>query len=303
MAGTKKIRDLAGGISLKGDNKPFKPYNRFDEYFNLLMNSVKITGVDFNQERFIKRQLFENGSVGYDRAVDLWVMVAASGAELNALGNPTKLVLFSFNGHSYEKRASYEPNERGAYKIDVFPAPYSVAKLIKNTTDIMFECDLASLQNLKASKAPVILVCREPDIQLSVQQAIQQQQQGYPVVVVSPDIADGIKPLDMASNLMLEQITTFRDHERDELLNKIGTMTANINKRERVQVGEVDATIGKVVDYSYSIIDTWNKQMETYGLPFRMEFNGSMEDLYADEIAHEPEPSEETQETEDESIV
>ena len=300
MAG-KKIRDLGGRKVMFGENAPFIPFDRFDEYFNLLMNSVKITNVDFNQERFIKRQLFDNGSVGYDRAVDLWAMVAASGAELNALGNPTKLVLFSFNGRSYEKRASYEPNERGAYKIDVFPAPYSMAKMIKNTTDIMRECDLAAVQNLKGSKAPVIIVCRDPDIQLSIQQAIQQQQQGFPVVVVSPDIADGLKPVDMAANLILDQITTFRDHERDELLNKIGTMTANINKRERVQVGEVDATIGKVVDYSYSIIDTWNKQMETYGLPFKMEFNGSMEDLYADEIAHDPD-KEENKETEDDDI-
>lgn len=289
MAGKKKIRDLAGGRKKdKGDNLPFVPFNRFDEYFNLLLNSVKITGVTYPQECFIKRQLFEEGSVGYDRPVDLWAQVAAAGAELNALGNPTKLELFSLNGKSYQKRAYYEPNERGAYKIDVLPSPYSMASMIRSTTDIMYECDLAAVQNLKGSKAPVIIVCRDEDLQLSIQQAIQQQQQGYPVVVVSPDIAENIKTVDMASNLILDQITIYRDHERDELLNKIGTMTANINKRERVQVGEVDATIGKVVDYSYSIIDTWNKQMETYGLPFKMEFNGSMEDLYADEIAHDP---------------
>ena len=302
MAG-KKIRDLAGGRRKdKGDNLPFIPFNRFDEYFNLLMNSVKITKVTYNQEVFIKRQLFEQGSVGYDRPVDLWAMVAAAGSELNALGNPTKLELFSLNGKSYEKRAYYEPNERGAYKIDVMPAPYSMASMIKNTTDIMYECDLAAVQNLKGSKAPIIIVCRDPDVQLSIQQAIQQQQQGYPVVVVDGEIADGIKTLDMASNLILDQIAMFRDHERDELLNKIGTMTANINKRERVQVGEVDATIGKVVDYAYSIIDTWNRQMETYGLPFEMEFNGSMEDLYADEIAHDPETTENKEENNNDQL-
>ena len=57
-------------------------------------------------------------------------------------------------------------------------------------------------------------------------------------------------------------------------------MSANINKRERVQVGEVNATVGQCEDYIYLMIDTFNKQMDTYGLPFKMRLNGSLESLY-----------------------
>ena len=36
-------------------------------------------------------------------------------------------------------------------------------------------------------------------------------------------------------------------------------------------------------DYIYMLIDTFNKQCETYDLPFEMVFNGSMEEIYLNE--------------------
>ena len=82
---------------------------------------------------------------------------------------------------------------------------------------------------------------------------------------------------------MVDKFATYRDQERDRLLNKLGIMSANINKRERVQVGEVNATVGQCMDYIYLLIDTFNKQMETYGLPFEMVLNESLEELYGNE--------------------
>ena len=57
-------------------------------------------------------------------------------------------------------------------------------------------------------------------------------------------------------------------------------MTANINKKERVQSAEVNATIGQATDYIYMLIDTFNKQMDAYALPFKMELNGALEEIY-----------------------
>ena len=58
-------------------------------------------------------------------------------------------------------------------------------------------------------------------------------------------------------------------------------MTANSSKRERVQTMEIEAGVGESIDLIYSIIDYWNKQNETYGLPYEMEFNGTSEAYYA----------------------
>ena len=72
------------------------------------------------------------------------------------------------------------------------------------------------------------------------------------------------------------------DRERDILLNKLGIVTGNDDKKERVQSAEVNATITQASDYVYMIIDTFNKQMITYGIDAKMVFNGSMEEIYLD---------------------
>ena len=100
--------------------------------------------------------------------------------------------------------------------------------------------------------------------------------------MVSENLGDALKSVDTSVNYVADRILTIRDAERDRLLNKLGIMSANINKRERVQVGEVNATVGQCEDYIYLMIDTFNKQMETYGLPFEMRLNGSLEALYDD---------------------
>ena len=68
---------------------------------------------------------------------------------------------------------------------------------------------------------------------------------------------------------------------RNEFLTRIGILTANSSKRERVQTMEIEAGVGESIDLIYSIIDYWNKQNETYGLPYEMEFNGTSEAYYA----------------------
>ena len=68
---------------------------------------------------------------------------------------------------------------------------------------------------------------------------------------------------------------------RNEFLTRIGILTANSSKRERVQTAEIEAGIGETVDLIYTVIDYWNKQNEQYGLPYTMEFNGTTEAYYA----------------------
>ena len=72
-------------------------------------------------------------------------------------------------------------------------------------------------------------------------------------------------------------------------------MSANTDKRERVQVGEVNATLAQCTDYLYLLIDTFNRQMQDYGLDLKMDTNSSKNELYAKDF----EENEETEETTD----
>lgn len=278
MAKTPKIRDLSPFVN------PF--YNRlingsqdlYVEYKNLLMNAVKIEGLKYDVEVFVKNNLIECGAVGYDALTNKWANVYGQG--INELGNPTFLTFVFKNGKGFTRKAYYEANKNGAYKINALPDTYALGIMIKKTTNFMENCDIAINQNIDACKTPYIVVCKDKDLQLSIEHAIEEKETGKPVLVVSEDIGEGLKSININVDYIADKILTIRDIERDKLLNKIGIMSANINKRERVQVGEVNATVGQCEDYIYMLIDTFNTQMETYGLPFKMKLNGSLEELY-----------------------
>ena len=274
----KKIKDLN-----PMSEKPYGVYSRFEEFFNLLVNAVKVVSaqdeaINYEVETFIKRGLFENGALGYDKLTAKWYFVYGQG--LNEYGNPTSLIMVTANGKSFTRPAYYENDDEGAYKIDALPVTMSMSQLIKECTDFMTNCDLAMRQNLEACKTPYIVVCKNEDMRLSFEQALQQKVLGQACIVVSEDLGDGLKAVDIGVNYLVDKFAEARDTERDTLLTKLGILTANTDKKERVQSAEVNASLGQASDYIYLLIDTFNKQCESYGIPYKMKFNGSMEEIY-----------------------
>ena len=276
----RKIKDL-NPISICRANGV---YSRFEEYFNLLMNAVKVVSaqgeasINYEEETFLKRGLFENGSMGYDKITKKWYYVYGLG--LNDDGDPTELCFVTANGKTFTRPAYYDTNDDGAYKVDALPINMSMSQLIKATTDFMINCEMAMKQNLEACKTPYIVVCKNENLRLSFETAIQQKQTGQAVIVVNEDLGDGLKAIDIGVTYLVDRFAEARDTERDTLLTKLGILTANTDKKERVQSAEVNATIGQASDYIYMLIDNFNKQCDSYGLPYKMIFNGSMEEIY-----------------------
>ena len=287
---SKKIRDL----NPERRKKPYGVFSRYGEFLNLLLNAVKINDkgsgqpLPFVVETFAKRALFENGAVGYDKVTKRFYYVYGEG--LDEYGKPTQLVLVTANGVSITRKAYYDNDKDGAYLIDGLPIPnLTMGAIIKETTDFMSNCDVAMRQNLEACKTPYIVVCRDDDLRLSYEQALQQKQEGQAALVVNEQVGEGLKAINIATNYLVDKFAQARDAERDTLLNKLGILTSNINKRERVQSAEVNATLGQATDYIYLLIDTFNKQCESYAIPYEMIFNGSMEEIYlADEVDTSP---------------
>ena len=276
----RKIKDL-NPISICRANGV---YSRFEEYFNLLMNAVKVVSaqgeasINYEEETFLKRGLFENGSMGYDKITKKWYYVYGLG--LNDDGDPTELCFVTANGKTFTRPAYYDNKDDGAYKVDALPINMSMSQLIKATTDFMINCEMAMKQNLEACKTPYIVVCKNENLRLSFETAIQQKQTGQAVIVVNEDLGDGLKAIDIGVTYLVDKFAEARDTERDTLLTKLGILTANTDKKERVQSAEVNATIGQASDYIYMLIDNFNKQCDSYGLPYKMVFNGSMEEIY-----------------------
>lgn len=279
----KKIRDL-------NPHNYFKD-NEFEEFLGIAYNSIKIRPTDPNfkfgyvQEDFIKNQLLKSNYVGFDKLSGLFSVIYTYG--LNEYWLP-KYGTFVFpDGRSYTRALDYEPNKIGAYCIRALPTELTIARLIKRSTDKIAMGEALIRQNLPAVATPFIVQVRDKDVELSIKQAIQQRQEGKPVIVIDTNIADGIKGIQTYTEFISPQVDELNDKERNRLLNRLGTMTANINKRERVQATEVNATVGQCEDYLYILIDNVNNQFKTYGIPLVMEINNSLEELYANESNQE----------------
>ena len=272
----KKFRDLARV-------NPFDAcgYSLYEEYKALLMNAVKIPLLPAHIERFVKSCMIENNQVGFDRITKRWAI--AFGEGVNEYWLPTIITFFFPNNKkSYQRPAFYEPADNGAYLIHALPTGTSFYEIISATTNEMRECDISIRQNLKATRTPFVAVVKDENTRLSLLSAIEQKEEGKPAVITSADLAEGLKGVVFETPYIVDKVEQYRTIIRDRLLNKLGIMSANINKRERVQVGEVNATVGQCVDYIYLWIDTFNAQMKDYGLPYRMELNGALEELYTE---------------------
>ena len=282
-----KVRDLIPtAVSAKYGRFKNNAYTRYDEYKNLLANEVSIvdkttgTPINFADEVFAKNALID-GCVGYDKLSKKFYYVYGEG--IDEYGNPTELNLITANGKAIRRPASYDNNVDGAYILKAYPFGFSLSGLIEKATDFISECDTAIGQNLEACKTPYIVVCKNADLRKSFDTAIEKKSLGQAVIVVNEDIGDGLKAVNIATNYLVDKFVEARDHEENKLLNKLGILTANTAKKERVQSAEVNSTLNVSSDYIYLFIDTFNKQCDTYDLPFKMVFNGSMEELYEDD--------------------
>lgn len=291
----RKVRDL----NPERRGRPYGTFSRYSEYLNLLLNAVKIIDkgsgetLPFVVETFVKRALFENGAAGYDKITKQWYFVYGEG--LDDYGKPTQLVLVTANGKAFMRKAYYDKDEDGAYEVLGLPVPnLTIGAIIQETTDFMQNCDVAMRQNLEACKTPYIVVCRDENLRLSFDQALQQKQLGQAAIVVSEELGDGLKAISVNTPYLVDKFEQARDAERDTLLNKLGILTSNVNKRERVQSAEVNATLGQATDYIYMLIDTFNKQCESYAIPCEMVFNGSMEEIYLNDGQPKTNPADDT---------
>ena len=265
--------------------------SRFAELYALLMNAVKITKRNgdpfpFVEEAFIKEALFSNGQVGHDKIAEAWAYVDGEGVD--DYGKPTKLNLHTANGKVWQRKANYADEADGAYIIYALPSDgVTFSEILSRSTDFMEKCDVAINQNLEACKTPYIVVCKDENLRLSFETALQQKQLGQAVMVVSEELGEGLKAISVNTPYLVDKFTQARDTERDTLLTKLGILTANTDKKERVQSAEVNANLGQASDYIYLLIDTFNKQADTYDLPFEMKFNGSMEEIYINDEAND----------------
>lgn len=279
-----RVKDLpkleGGGVS--------RPLYTKAEYLNLLANAVTIEGLDFKKARYVIKLLIDEGAVGYDSITDRFYKISEQGKDEE--GDPIKGIFYAQNNKKFTRTLSYEPKEDGAFYIRALPyGEVTLREIVEQSCEFISLCDKALIQNLKACMTPYIVAVKDKDTLLSVRQAIQQQQDGQAVLIVSEGLSDALQATKIGVEFLGDKFVQLEDGEVNRLLKKIGIVT-DITKGERVQTSEVNANVCQASDYIYMLIDTFNKQCEQYGLTrYKMVSNGTFEELYTDnETAEQP---------------
>lgn len=292
---TKKIKELGGNETKEQSDYDIAPpafKDDYEEYKTLLFNAFRIKRMGYDAQQMFKNLIIENNGAGIlpDETV---ARVYPVGGELDDYGN-SKYLEFTFpNGKSFRRlniRNSEPPPSYGGYLVTGLPCGIAYSDIIRKSVDTMKLCDEVIWQNLNAVKTAKVITVKDANALLSIKQAVRKIQAGAPIVEVSPSLADALKAIDVSTPFIAPQIGEFKRTIKDELLIRIGTMSANTFKRERVQSTEVNATVGQCEDYIYSLIDNINAQFKSFNLPYEAVLNNSLEELYAGGIYDPVEP-------------
>lgn len=283
----KQFDGTGGAFSGGCENPPVFDFY-FDKYYkefiDLIMNSVKIKNLSFAEENFVKTQLFGTGYVGFYDLMNKFYLCIPTAARVQS-GRFWKRAQFkddenvSLGTHwlSYDKTS-------GGDDWRVYIATPSLNVLFREAEQAALDlakCDVGIMQNIVATGTPAFWTTDDDNFILSVRAAVQSTRAGEPDIIVKKPMGISVGEITNKTPFVADKIQEQKKIIRNEFLTRIGILTANSSKRERVQTLEIEAGVGESIDLIYSIIDYWNKQNETYGLPYEMEFNGTSEAYYA----------------------
>lgn len=256
----------------------------YKEFKDLIMNSVKINGMSFLDENFVKTQLFTVGYVGYYSLTNTFYKTIPETAILQE-GR------FWDKGQFYNKKNTaigrheynFENKQVNAWRILLATPSLTCLfeEALKAANDLA-DCDVGIMQNIRAVRTPAFWVTDNSDFILSVKHAVQDTENGNSHVIIKKEVGSVLSSMKNETPFIADKIQEQKKIIRNEFLTRIGILTANSSKRERVQTAEIEAGVGEAVDLIYTVIDYWNKQAKQYGLEkYKMTFNGTTENYYA----------------------
>ena len=256
-----------------------------DELMAMACNMVAINGLPQNiPADFVKRALLERGIVAFVRAENEISAYECSGTDgIDIYGYPRAYYLTPKNGGSFVVPANYD----GLAVVRANAVMYPIYDAVLFAAGKIAECEVAISANLLHCQTTDFVETDE-ETAISIKTAIRQRNLGAPVVYTRKNIADAIREcstsaIHLTGDYIADKIMDLRDRYMQSVLAKLGTLTANRYKKERVQSAEVNAGVGEVLDYLYTLCDHYNADVfGTFMSDTEMTINTTVEDLYTD---------------------
>lgn len=255
----------------------------YENIMDLLVNSVKIENIeDYVPEDIVKRWIFEFGCVAvYEIGSDSKIWAKCSGAGVDEYGRPTMFNLITDNGktwlvgrNSTDLGVLYiRPNRRGVFEY-----------LWQRCQELAY-IRMCMQNNFIATENQVVYECDSLDTVVQMKNEYKKRELGMPVIfkgAVDKTYGDGVNVLGKDVPFIADKLLAVYTNIKNEILENFGILAGNVDKKERVQVGEIESQVGYVIDNIYKFIETFNMHAEDQNLPYRMKLNSTVESLYAE---------------------
>lgn len=245
-----------------------------DDILNTVCDQIKIENLPPEiPSRWLKYLVFEVGEFAVWKDMYLRI-VGRDGVRI--YGEPTRFMLMAPNNAT----SVYVDRSELAW-IGCNQTRTPLIEYIDYQARKLCEIEVSLIQNLIASRCGDIISVADDDVVLSLENAIMEKQLGVPVVIANKKLQDNISQYQISVEFIADKLHELESRIIQETLVHIGIIS-NESKRERVQVGEVEASAVYAYDCIYTIIDSINEDCEKQGVALRIKFNGSLDDFTGD---------------------
>lgn len=246
------------------------------QFLSLAHNSVKIDNLpDDLPKRYLLSTLFKHGQIAYDKQTGLWLRAIGTGVDVYGL--PKEWQLFGANGFTVRRR----PDEIVVCRLNDLSKP--LLPFIETQARKLVDIDTALAQNLDAIRTMSIAEVADEAQLLSLVNEYEARRLGATIVYKNKNAmtpADtAIKVQSTGAEFLLDRLYVYRTDVFNETLARIGTISANADKRQRVQGMELISAQGYAIDSLYVMTDTFNHDAELGGLDIRLSANTSLQEL------------------------
>lgn len=274
----------------KEDKKILRKYASEREYLvshflSIFTNAVTITGMPESiPAEVVIRWLAVHGQVGAysptGNAADVRVWKCAP-AGVDFYGLPDMFELYGDNGASLYLSGVNAKNvvriRANTECLPVFPRIYAVCERL-------IEVQKSINQNLKATRNAGIISASKENAD-RIKKAYSESLSGIPAIIetdIGTSLMDAVRYTGTGAPYMCDRYRQLYTELRDELLTEMGVLTANRDKRERVQSAEVNAGITEAYDFLGRLIDQFNRDAAPLG--WKMEYNNTLDEILTGEF-------------------
>lgn len=247
-----------------------------DQFLSMAHNSVRIENLPEDlPKRYLLSTLFKQGQIAYDKQTGLWLRAIGKG--IDVYGLPRTWQLFGANGFTVERK----PDEIVVCRLNDLSAP--LIPFIEQQASKLIDIDSALAQNLDSIRTMTICEVADQAQLLSLVNEYESRRLGATIIYKNKNLAlpgdSAFKVQSTGAQYLVDRLSEYRNQVFNETLARIGTISANTDKRERVQGIEVMSAQGYAIDSLYIICDTFNHDAEVGGLDIRLVPNTSLQEI------------------------